>query len=408
MLNISVSLADLQLSQTSAHITPRMGYAGMDAYADAQDDCHSMTAAFARWILQTDPSPAKVAALAANGRLAKYGISPAELDPEKLRAELAKVDVAAVAGIPARRGRLEAPTPGTPAAAPRTGARGDGPISRSSTTARREVSKSLSRRLRAIPPRPEMPSRSTSPAGNPTAAFRRLKAMIWVACPLAVVAISFWMARADGRGTTGRTGAQGVERTGGICPCRGLGRMPDRHGHLVLAGSSGQRVFPGGARAQPATRCCRGGGTKSFCTPCVFLRPGLFDRSATAGLPRLFTVCFDKEGALLLGGHTQPFSRRSISLAACAPDSRQNRPSAAASPSEVDGQRVVLMVRKDGADVELTFPLERAKVAWTSRTFLEADPVKAALALVEGLRNLSSLEGPGICAARDAENDPGD
>ena len=167
LLHISASLADLQFSQTSAHITPRMGYAGLDAYADALDDCHFMTAAFARWILKTDPSPAKVAALAANGRLAEYGISPAELDPEKLRAELAKVDVAAVAGsLPdVDAGSFSA---GTSAAAPRTGVSVAGPIYQSSTTARREVLTSLSRRLRAIPLRPETPSRNTFPVGNPT------------------------------------------------------------------------------------------------------------------------------------------------------------------------------------------------------------------------------------------------
>jgi hypothetical protein len=59
------------------------------------------------------------------------------------------------------------------------------------------------------------------------------------------------------------------------------------------------------------------------------------------------------------------------------------------------GQRVVLLVRQEGRDEKLTFPLERAKVAWTSRTFLESDPVKATLALVQGMRTLSSLERPG-------------
>jgi hypothetical protein len=57
---------------------------------------------------------------------------------------------------------------------------------------------------------------------------------------------------------------------------------------------------------------------------------------------------------------------------------------------------VVLVIRKDGKDVELKFPLERAKVAWTSRTSLEADPVRATLGLVQGMRDLSSLEGPGV------------
>ena len=167
LLHISASLADVQFSQTSAHITPRMGYAGLDAYADALDDCHFMTAAFARWILKTDPSPAKVAALAANGRLAEYGISPAELDPEKLRAELAKVDVAAVAGsLPdVEAGSFNA---GQVGRGTRMGVGVAGPIYQSSTTARREVLTSPSRRPHAIPLRPVTPSKNTFPVGNPT------------------------------------------------------------------------------------------------------------------------------------------------------------------------------------------------------------------------------------------------
>ncbi|HEX9226933.1 MAG TPA: hypothetical protein VF885_09835, partial [Arthrobacter sp.] len=123
--------------------------------------------------------------------------------------------------------------------------------------------------------------------------------------------------------------------------------------------------------------------------------PRLFSRSATAGLPRLFTVYFDKEGALLVGGTTQPsvvaaFHWLHVRKISAEPPARGRQ------AKRGRGQRVVLLVRQDGTDRDLTFPLERAKVAWTSRTFLEADPLKAALALVEGLRNLSSLEGPGI------------
>ncbi|HSO17195.1 MAG TPA: hypothetical protein VLS95_14715, partial [Arthrobacter sp.] len=193
LLHISVSVADLQFSQTSAHITPQMGYAGLDAYADAQDDCHSMTAAFARWILQTDPSPARVATLAANGRLAKFEISPAELDPEKLRAKLAKVDVDAAArslpDVDAERSDTRPAGSGAPDGRRRR--RPDLSDLDDGTKGSYEVT---------IPPS----ARNPATAGDAfekhishkesNAAVRRLKSLIWVVCPLAVVAISSWMA----------------------------------------------------------------------------------------------------------------------------------------------------------------------------------------------------------------------
>ncbi|WP_230010882.1 hypothetical protein, partial [Microbacterium sp. Bi128] len=93
VLHSAVSIAGLQLKQTSAYITPQMGYAGVGAYADAKDDCHFMTAALARWILRNRPSPEAVAGLAGNGRLAKFDISPSTLDAGKLQAELSKLDL---------------------------------------------------------------------------------------------------------------------------------------------------------------------------------------------------------------------------------------------------------------------------------------------------------------------------
>lgn len=392
LLNTSVSVAKLQFSQTSAHITPQMGYTGLDAYADAQDDCRSMTAPFARWILQTDPAPATVAALAAKGRLAKYGISPAELDPEELRVELARADVSAVAD---KLSGLAAPSPQSPGGGssnpdgPRRrrpdfpelndGAMGSfevtvPPTARNPATAGDAFEKHISRR-------------------ESTTALRRLKAIIWIGCPLAVVAISVWMAapaveellRGAGKNAwKGLTAFVLSEALGGCLIAVGISSLLE----LRVNG------FFSVARELSPYTVLQGRRNKEFLDALRVLRPGLFDRSATAGLPRLFTLFFDKEGALLLGGREQPavlaaFHWLHVRRILAEPPARGRR----ARPGE--GQRVVLMVRQGGADVRLAFPLERAKVAWTSRTFLEADPVKAALALVEGLRNLSSLEGPG-------------
>ena len=392
LLNISMSLADLQLSKTSAHITPQMGYAGMDAYADAQDNCHFMTAAFARWIMQTDPSPATVSALAANGRLSKYGISPADLDPENIKAELAKVDVDAVTGsLPeADAGSF-----------PRGGAR-----SRTSdkTSRRRPDFSDLDDGGRGsfevlIPP----PARNPATAGDAfekhvsrkesTAALRRLKALVWVLCPLAVIVPSFWVAAptlwellavADRNAWRALAAFVLAEALGGCLIALGICSWLDLRvsGFFMVARELNRYTVLQGRRDEEFLRALR------------VLRPDLFSRSATAGLPRLFTVCFDKEGALLVGRTTQPFVAAAFHWLHVR-EIRAEPPVRGPLAKRGHGQRVVLVVRKNGTDVELTFPLERAKVAWTTRTFLEADPVKAVLALVQGMRDLSSLEGPG-------------
>ena len=380
ILNISVSLADLQLSKTSAHITPQMGYAGLDAYADAQDDCHSMTATFARWILQTDPSPAKVAALAANGRLPKYAISPAELDPEKLRAKLDKVDVdAAASSLPdVDAGRSETRRRRPDFSDLDDGAKGSfevtiPPYARNPATAGDAFEKHISRREANL-------------------MIRRLRAVAWVACPLAAAAVYFWMA-----------GPTAGELLGGRSGTRWTGLFafvltPALAGCLISMGISSWldlRVSGFFLVARELTRytVLQGRRDKEFLQALRVLRPGLFARSAKAGLPRLFTVCFDEEGALLLGSRTHP----NVVAAFHWLHVRQifaEAPVRGRKSSRGRGQRVVLLVRKDGKDVELKFPLERAKVAWTTRTFLEADPVEAALALLQGMRTLSSLQGP--------------
>lgn len=391
LLNISVSLAELQLSQTSAHITAQMGYAGLDAYADAKDDCHFMTAAFARWILKKDPSPAKVAALAADGRLATYGISPAELDPEKLQAEVAKVDVAALAGslpdVDAGSSHPEHSGSGT----------SDRPQSR-----RPDLSELDDGAMRSfdvtIPPAARNPAtagdafeKHISPKGS-NAALQRLKALVWVACPAAVVAISFWMAAPAVGELLGEPGGNAWQRPavfvvsvalcGGCLIAMGICSWLDlrANGFFLVARELSRFTVLQGRRDEAFLKALR------------TLRPGLFQHSGTAGLPRLFSLCFSSEGALLIGGGASPgvvavFPWQTVQeIVPESPVKGRKRPLRR-------GQRVILTVSHEGADIQLAFPLERAKVAWTSRTFLEAKPLEATLALVQGLRT-ASLVGP--------------
>ena len=223
---------------------------------------------------------------------------------------------------------------------------------------------------------------------------RRLRAVSWVACPLAVVAISFWMAGpavAELLGGPAVSAWKGLavfvlaEALGGCLIAMGISSWLDLRvsGFFLVARELSRYTVLQGRRDEEFLQALR------------VLRPGLFDTSATAGLPRRFTVCFDKEGAMLVGGRTQPFVVASfhwlhVRQILAEPPVR-GRPFKRGS-----GQRVVLLIRHGGTHVRLAFPLERAKVAWTTRTFLESDPVKAALALLQGMRDLSSIEGPGI------------
>ena len=218
--------------------------------------------------------------------------------------------------------------------------------------------------------------------------------MAWVACPLALVGVYLWMAWPSlgellgGPGSTGWTGLFAFVLTaalGGFLIAMGILSWLE----LQVSG------FFLVARELTRYTVLQGRRDKEFLQALRVLRPGLFDRSATAGLPRLFTVCFDEEGALLLGGNTQPFVVAAFHWLHVR-EILAEPPVRGRKSKRGHGQRVALLVRKDGKDIELTFPLERAKVAWTTRTFLEADPVKAALALIQGMRTLSSIEGPGI------------
>lgn len=382
ILNISVSLAKLQLSKTSAHITPQMGYAGMDAYADAKDDCHSMTAALARWILQTDPGPDEVARLAASGRLAKFDISPSALDSEQLRAELSKLDLdAQVAALPGRHPQGERTGPAGTRRHRRPnlqdlddgGKRSFEVHSLSSVaTAGDALEKHISRR-------------------ESNAALRRLKAVCWCVCPLAAVLIGLWLAGPLVGDTLAGPALKAWKSLGvfilaevacGTLLAMGINSWLDLR-------SSGFFLV---ARELNHYTVLQGRRDKEFLRTLRVLRPGLFAGSRTGGVPRLFPMCFSRDGAMLVGGAhlgvVATFPWETVREILAEPTVRGRKRNSERS------RRVSLVVRHEGADVRLAFPLERAKVAWTSRTFLEAKPLEAALAGVQGLQTLSLVDAP--------------
>ena len=146
-------------------------------------------------------------------------------------------------------------------------------------------------------------------------------------------------------GTTGRTRKSAAWKgLAGICPCRCPGRMPDRHGDLVLAGTSGQRVFPGGPRAEPlhgaAGQARRGISPSLACSS-----PGLFDTLGDGGSATAVHCLFRRGRSIAAWRPHTAVCRRRISLAACAPDFRRTAGPRPPSPSEVSGQRVVLLIR---------------------------------------------------------------
>jgi hypothetical protein len=222
-------------------------------------------------------------------------------------------------------------------------------------------------------------------------ALRRLKAFSWVAFPVAVLAISLWLAQPLLRellagpapsAWKGLTVFVLAELACGVLLALGVSGWLDLRasGFFLMARELSRFTVLQGRRDDAFLKALRA------------LRPGLFQRSGTAGLPRLFSVCFSGDGALLIGGGASPgvvavFPWQTVQEIVPEPPVRGRKRLFG------PGQRVVLIVRRDGADVQLAFPLERAKVAWTSRTFLEAKPVEATLASVQGLQT-ASLAGP--------------
>jgi hypothetical protein len=114
------------------------------------------------------------------------------------------------------------------------------------------------------------------------------------------------------------------------------------------------------------------------------LRPDLFAGARCAGLPRLVTVVVEREGVLLLGRGPRPRVVAAFHWVHVPRITAPEDPPGAAGRS---AHRVAFLVRRDGAGAVLGLPLERAKVAWTQRSYLENKPLEAVLSLLQGLRH---------------------
>lgn len=91
VLDVAACVFPLQFEKTSAHINSRMGYAGLDAYADAKDDCHFMAPRFARFIMDDSPTAEQLANLMKTDGLAQYDVSPTDIDHARFAEELSKL-----------------------------------------------------------------------------------------------------------------------------------------------------------------------------------------------------------------------------------------------------------------------------------------------------------------------------
>ncbi|WP_298585387.1 hypothetical protein [uncultured Kocuria sp.] len=377
LLDVAASFATVQLSRTSAHITASMGYSGMDAYADALDACHFMTAAFAKHLLRSRPSPDKIVAMAARGRLDAYGISPTELDGDRLRAELSKLRdrLPALSGAYSTWGPTEGVVRRQP---PATAGRED--VVRTSfvvsgrpgrpRTAGEAEQQHLSRRSWAL-------------------RLQERRALLGAVMSVAAIAVFWWSAQ-----------AASLELSSRLVVLAALMGAIAGAATAALLDSRAQAFFRA-AEGLSMYTMLQGRRDAQFLRALRTLRPDLFTGARHAGLPRLVTVVVERNGVLFLGRGVRP---RVVAAFHWLHVRRITAPEDPPGTPRRRAHRVAFVVRKDGSEVVLGFPLERAKVAWTRRNYLEDKPLEAVLALVQGLRHTWALPPLGARDHGDTEN----
>lgn len=372
VLNVAVSIATVQLGKTSSHITAKMGRAGVDAYADALDACHFMTAAFANFIMRQQPTPEKLVSLMRTGRLARFGISPTDIDLQQLQLELSKPSAPypAVFPAPAKLPELQPPEGECTAeegqscyfisgvANPRTA--GDA------------LERHLSRRKTAVQ-------------------AARIKKFSAVLAQLAAVGISVWMCWPSlmtlmaQRPVTAFLVFASLVFVEGVC------------GYWIFRCAAALHDLRGVTFFQQARdltnyTVIQGRRDRSFLKSLRQLRPAAFDQSASAGIPRYFSLFADKQGVMILGKGSRPRIVASFHwshVIDTAPDAV--------------GHRIVLTVRQDERTVPLAFEVTRAKVAWSELSYVQEKPMEAMLAMYNGMKVLGRLERPAGSPADEAQ-----
>ncbi|WP_247046549.1 hypothetical protein [Arthrobacter rhizosphaerae] len=362
VLDVAACIFALQFEKTSAHINSRMGYAGLDAYADAKDDCHFMTPRFARFIMDDSPTAEQLADLMKTDGLAQYDVSPTNIDHARFAAELSKL----YEGY-REQARNEPPAASPPDLPDECSAENgkscylvegiQAPATFVTDTAeyhltRRQLDQKLQRRkilLAKIVPAATVTLflLMSVPVMTGLVAEPSIRGWLGVAC-LMFFEAALGVLLGNGIGTMMNTAATGFFRT-----------SRELNQYTVLQGRR-SRDFLAGLRT---------------------LRPELFRHSNVAGLPRLFTLFMDREGLLLLGKGREPrvvagFHWRHLT----------------GSSGDVPGHSVILTVRQEGQEVPLTFRLERAKAVWTTRSYAFEHPLSAVLASIDGARLLRRME----------------
>lgn len=364
LLDVAASFATVQLSKTSAHITASMGYSGMDAYADALDACHFMTAAFAKHLLRSPPDPDKLVTMAARGRLDGYGISPMDLDGDRLRTELSKL-----------RDRL--PELSSPYSS--WGPAGDAVRRQPPDTAGREDDVRQSFSVSRRPGRPRTAGEAEQhhlSRKDWSCWVREHRAQLAPVLAIAAPGIFWWSARASA-----------LELSGRLIVLAGLMGAIAGAALAALLGSRAQAFFRA-AEGLSMYIVLQGRRDAQFLRALRTLRPDLFIGARHAGLPRLVTVVVERNGVLFLCRGARPSVVAAFHWLhvprITAPEDPPGTPRRRA-------HRVAFEVRREGADVVLGLPLERAKVAWTQRSYLENKPLEAVLSLLQGLRRTWAL-----------------
>ncbi|MBM7781166.1 hypothetical protein [Arthrobacter tumbae] len=359
LLDVAASFATVQFRRTSVTLDGVRGPEGMDLYADALDNCHFMTTAFARFLLKSQPSSEMLCKATERGRLDGFGVSPTDIDLERLSSELEKL-----------RSRL----PELAAAYASWAPGGD--------TAHRlpppEAGQDDDARMVFTVLEPKSRPRTAGEANEQRLIRRnwsvRLREHRNFLVPGSAVLSGAWYLLF-------------IQATSQDLSIR-VGLLAAVLGALVAAAllaliDAREAAFFRAATALSKYTVLQGHRDNAFLAALRKVRPDAFGASKYAGLPRNFTVMAQREGVALLGLGVRPnvvAAFHWIHLPAIT--APPNSPASSARSSH----RVALMVRHDGEKVELSFPLERAKVAWTQRNFLENKPMEAVLSMLQGMR----------------------
>lgn len=354
LLDVAASFATVQFERTSVVLTGVRGPEGMDLYADALDNCHFMTTSFARYLLKSQPGPGKLSTAGSRGRLERFGISPTKIDYERLLLELEK---------------LRALLPELSSAYSYWGTESSGKVPLPPDEAGRDDEARMEfqvLRRTGVPRTAGEANEQRLVRRTWTFRLREKRATFAAACA-SVAMLGYWLfLQITAQDLSVRLllleAVLGALLAATVCS-------------FLDARENG--FFQTAAELNHYT-VLQGRRDATFLAALQKVRPEVAGLKH-AGLPRLFTVMAERDGVTFLGRGPRPKVVASFHWVHVAKLTAPR--GAAGSPP-----RVAFVVRREGDEVELGFPLERAKVAWTQRNFLENKPMEAVLALLQGLR----------------------